>query len=188
MGPMLLGYMIVGMLMFRNGYLLARWRVPGYLALALPCLAAAWAIDAMRVEAMGVWVPGNDVPYLPAFFAWMWVGGIEGLLGAIGYAGLVNAGVRLGFKAQAFAAAGRMAFTNYIACSLIGTTLAYGHAGGLLGRVTLLDAMVLVGIVWVGVLLWSPLWLAVFRFGPLEWLWRSLTYGRPQPFLRAREA
>ncbi|MFW6300839.1 MAG: DUF418 domain-containing protein [Oceanicaulis sp.] len=34
----------------------------------------------------------------------------------------------------------------------------------------------------------SPIWLAVFRFGPFEWLWRSLSYGRPQPILKARPA
>ena len=118
----------------------------------------------------------------------MWVGGIEGLLGAIGYAGLVNLFVRLGGALRPVSAAGRMAFTHYIACSLIGTTLAYGHAGGRLGEVTLAQAMIVVGITWLGMLIVSPLWLAVFRFGPLEWLWRSLTYGKVQPFMRSRGA
>ena len=185
LAPMILGYMLTGILLFRSGFLLARWRPLPYLAVAVVCLGAAWGIDTVRIDRMGVWEDGFDGEYVTAFFSWFWVGGVEGLLGALGYAALVNLAVRLGLRLRAVSAAGRMAFTNYIACSVIGTSVAYGHAGGLLGRVTLAEGMILVGIVWLGMLVWSPLWLAVFRFGPLEWLWRSLTYGRLQPIRKA---
>ena len=187
-GPMVLAYMLAGVLLFRSGFLLARWRPLAYLAAALVCLPSAWAIDFLRVEAMGAWDAGYDGNYATDFFSWMWVGGTEGLLGALGYAALANLFVRLGGRLRAVSAAGRMAFTNYIACSLIGTTLAYGHAGALFGEVTLAQAMGIVGATWIAMLIWSPLWLAIFRFGPLEWLWRSLTYGRLQPILRAKPA
>ena len=183
-GPMVLGYMLTGILLFRSGFLLARWRPLAYLATAALCLGAAWTIDTLRIQAMGVWDARFEGDYVTAFFSWFWIGGTEGLLGAIGYAALVNLAVRLGLRLRPVSAAGRMAFTNYIACSLIGTTLAYGHAGGLLGQVTLLQAQGLVAATWLGMLVWSPLWLSAFRFGPLEWLWRSLTYGAAQPLRR----
>ncbi|MEL7019179.1 MAG: DUF418 domain-containing protein, partial [Pseudomonadota bacterium] len=92
-------------------------------------------------------------------------------------------------KGHAFgpmAAVGRMAFSNYIACSLIGTTLAGGHAFALYSKLSNFEMMGIVAITWIILILFSVAWLSVFRFGPLEWLWRSLTYGRLQPILKER--
>jgi uncharacterized protein len=79
------------------------------------------------------------------------------------------------------AAVGRMALTNYLVQSIICTTLFCGWGFGLIGR---LDRTALYGVmlsVWLLQLFYSPIWLARFRFGPVEWLWRTLTYGRWQP-------
>ncbi len=82
------------------------------------------------------------------------------------------------------AAVGRMAFSNYLAQSLICTTIFYGHGLGLFGSVDrVTQALVVIGI-WVLQLAVSPWWLARFRFGPCEWAWRSLTYGKRQPMRR----
>jgi uncharacterized protein len=80
------------------------------------------------------------------------------------------------------AAVGRTAFSNYLLDTLICTTLFFGWGFRLFGA---LDRVELAGVVaiWCLQLLVSPLWLRSFRFGPMEWLWRSLTYGRRQPFL-----
>ena len=183
--PFVLSYMLVGVLAYRSGFLLARWPVGRYLAVGLPGLGAAWAIDWWRTGAIGVW-SGADVDYQVAVARYLWIGVVEGLSGGLGYAALVMAMVRAGVRPRPLAAAGRMAFTNYVACSVIGTTLAAGHGAGLLGRVTLAEAMVVVAATWLAILVVSPLWLSVFRYGPLEWLWRSLSYGRLQPMLRGR--
>jgi uncharacterized protein len=83
------------------------------------------------------------------------------------------------------APAGRMALTNYLMQTVIGVSLFYGPGLGLIGRLGPARCLALVtGLFCVQVLL-SHLWLACFRYGPAEWLWRSLTYGRLQP-LRAR--
>jgi len=82
------------------------------------------------------------------------------------------------------AAAGRMAFSNYIAQSLICTTLFYGYGFGLFGRLDYAEQLLVVAAVWAAQLAWSPWWLARFHFGPAEWAWRSLTYWRRQPFRR----
>ena len=80
------------------------------------------------------------------------------------------------------AAAGRMAFSNYILTSLLMTTLFYGYGFGLYGHVTRAQAYLAVPVVWAVMLIWSPLWLRHFAYGPLEWLWRSLARGSRQPF------
>lgn len=79
------------------------------------------------------------------------------------------------------AAVGRMAFTNYLLQTVICTTIFYGHGLGLFGRVERPGQVAVVLAVWAFQLVASPVWLRHFRFGPAEWLWRSLTYGRPQP-------
>lgn len=82
------------------------------------------------------------------------------------------------------AAAGRMAFTNYITQSLICTFIFYGHGLGLFGSVDRIGQAGIVLAVWALQLAWSPWWLARFHYGPLEWAWRSLVYGRAQRLRR----
>ena len=86
-----------------------------------------------------------------------------------------------------FAAVGRMAFTNYLAQSLICTTLFYGYGLGLYGRVGPAAGLALTLGIFALQLAWSPWWLNRFRYGPVEWLWRSLTYGRLEPFRASGE-
>ena len=100
---------------------------------------------------------------------------------AFGYIGLVMLAVRRGWFSALqtrLAAAGRMAFTNYIAQTLICTTIFYGYGFGLFGRVDRWQQAIVVIAVWGLQLWWSPLLMRRFRYGPLEWSWRALTYWR----------
>ena len=115
-------------------------------------------------------------------------GGIANYVGslvvAFGHIGLVMWLVRSGKLQgllQRFAAVGRMALTNYLSHSIILTTIFYGYGLGLFGSVPRLWQMAFVAGVIGLQLLWSPWWLARFKFGPAEWLWRSLSYWRRQP-------
>lgn len=74
------------------------------------------------------------------------------------------------------AAAGRMSLSNYLLTTLICVILFNGL--GLYGHIERTGQMVVVVIVWVVLLLFSNIWLGYFKYGPLEWLWRSLTYNR----------
>jgi uncharacterized protein len=82
-------------------------------------------------------------------------------------------------------AVGRMALTNYLTHSIVFTTLANGYGAGLYGRVSLFTGLVLTLATFVVQIAFSNAWLRRFRFGPMEWLWRSLTYGKIQPLRRA---
>ncbi len=76
-------------------------------------------------------------------------------------------------------AAFRMALTNYLAQSVVCIAVFYG--GGLISRVGLAPAVGIAVAIFILQMAWSAWWLARFHFGPAEWVWRSLTYGRLQP-------
>ncbi len=113
------------------------------------------------------------------------------LLVVAGHIGLVMLLVQTGTLAwltRRLAAAGRMALSNYLFDSILCTTLFYGYGFDLfatLGRPWLYG---LVLAIWAFQLWFSPIWLAHFRFGPAEWLWRSLTYWQLQPMRRQAPA
>ncbi|XQW85315.1 DUF418 domain-containing protein [Thalassotalea piscium] len=78
---------------------------------------------------------------------------------------------------------GKMALTNYISHSIILTSIFYGYAGGMFGEIGRVEQIgIAVLILFVQVLL-CKVWLTYFRFGPLEWLWRSITYLKLQPLM-----
>jgi len=79
---------------------------------------------------------------------------------------------------------GRMALTNYILQSIICTWIFFGHGLGLFGTIERSAQVLIVVLVWAIQLLLSYIWLDHFRFGPLEWIWRSLTYWKLQPILK----
>lgn len=112
-------------------------------------------------------------------------------LNNIGMTGIILAGfvllyrkVKAGRWLATFAPYGRMALTNYVFQTLVGTFLLYGWGLGYLGELrniyTLLIAIILIAIQMV----LSKWWLKKFYYGPLEWIWRSLTHFRYYPLLR----
>jgi uncharacterized protein len=102
----------------------------------------------------------------------------------IGHLGLLLLIIRSGvFGAlqRAMGAVGQMALTNYLMQTVICTLLFYGFGFGLWGQLERYQLYGVVAAIWLVELIWSPLWLAWFRFGPFEWVWRSLTYWQRQP-------
>ena len=82
-----------------------------------------------------------------------------------------------------FSAPGKMALTNYLMQSIVCTTLFYSYGLGLYGKVAGAEGFVFSCIIFLAELVLSNIWLKHFRFGPAEWLWRTLTYGKRQRFL-----
>ncbi|MEZ5694782.1 MAG: DUF418 domain-containing protein [Altererythrobacter sp.] len=89
-----------------------------------------------------------------------------------------------GWLGRRIKAAGRAAFTNYLGTSILMLFVFHGWAGGLYGELNRPQLYIVVASTWVLMLLWSKPWLDRFRFGPLEWLWRCLTYGERFPLKR----
>lgn len=91
----------------------------------------------------------------------------------------------VGWLRHALASVGRMALTNYLSQSLIGAFVFYGWGLGYFGEFSRSQLVSIILGVWALQLVISPIWLSKFRFGPMEWLWRSLTYLKPAPMRRA---
>ncbi len=81
------------------------------------------------------------------------------------------------------AAVGRMALSNYLLISVVGTTIFYSYGLGLYGKVSPALGIALTVPIFTLQIMLSVWWLKHFRFGPAEWLWRTLTYGKLQPML-----
>jgi uncharacterized protein len=112
---------------------------------------------------------------------------ISRLAMVIGHLGLFLSVIRGGWLKpvqRALAAVGQMALSNYIAQTLICTALFFGFGFGMFNQLERHQLFYVVAAIWVLELAWSPFWLKHFRFGPLEWLWRSLTYWERQPMRR----
>jgi uncharacterized protein len=104
----------------------------------------------------------------------------------IGHLGLFLAVIKAGLLRalqRGLAAVGTMALSNYLMQTIICTWLFYGFGPGLglYGQLERYELYYVVAAIWLAEFIWSQLWLKRFRFGPFEWLWRSLTYWERQP-------
>lgn len=182
MAPVVLTMFLLGLYVGRRGILhdpaahkhllwgLVLWGLP----LGLIGNAAYTTLAAGTSRAMPTWMGASA--YLGC-----WVGGP---LLSFGYAaGLVLLVQRDAWRRHLapLAAVGRMALTNYLLQTLICTTLFYSYGFGLFGKVGPAWGVVLSIAIYAVQVPLSVLWLRRFRFGPMEWLWRSLTYLRWQP-------
>jgi uncharacterized protein len=106
---------------------------------------------------------------------------------ALGHIGLINLLYKTGLLSRLlarFAYVGRMAFTNYLTHSIVMTAIFYGYGLGLFAEIPRFYQMGFVlGLIVIQLYL-SKWWLTNFRFGPAEWLWRTLTYWKKQRFLQ----
>lgn len=181
--PSTLAAMLVGMALWRNGLLAGAW--PPEQMRRLACRAIAWSLPALVLLAAGAVASGFSA-VVTAANALIWSAPFDLLL-AVGWAALAMAwfsGREQHGMAQRLAASGRMALTNYLATSLILSAI-YAHWGlGLFGDVSRVEALATCLLPIGAMLLWSPCWLARFRQGPMEWLWRSLAHGAMLPVRR----
>lgn len=174
------GLMLVGMALLKWGVLTAQ-RPPRFYRTML----AAGFVIGLPVVIYGAtrnFTAGWSLDY-SMFFGWQfnyW----GSLFMASAYVGVVMRACQtkpLERFTRPFAAVGRLALSNYLLQTLICTTIFYGHGFGLFGKVERAGQVLIVLAIWVVQLIVSPIWLRYFRFGPAEWLWRSLTYWKIQP-------
>jgi uncharacterized protein len=172
--------MMLGMALFRNGFLTGAWTTANYRRIALRWLPPGVLLTLLVGWLQ--WYAGFD--YLVAVNAVIAWAGPGRLMMTIAYAALLVLLIRRA-SASAWiarvAAAGRAAFSNYLGTSIVMTTVFYGYGLGLFGDVGRWTLYLVCAAMWAVMLLWSQPWLDRFRYGPLEWLWRSLARGSLQP-------
>jgi uncharacterized protein len=179
------GLMLIGMALYKLGVFSAARDAAFYWT-----LVAIGALGGLPVVAYGVqWNWANDWGPLSMFYGtqFNYWGSILVSLGWVGVVMLVCQRGALAWLTTRLAAVGQMAFTNYILHSVICTVIFYGHGLGWFGYVERTGQLATVLGIWVFQLAVSPVWLRHYQFGPLEWLWRCLTYGRMQPIRRAEQ-
>jgi uncharacterized protein len=179
------GLMLYGMALFRTG-VMTNERSAGFYRR----LVAVGGTVGLATILAGVWfIEANDwaasvALYWTQFNYW----GSIPLAGA--YLGLVMLYAKwrpAGVVTRWLAAVGRTAFSNYIFQTVVATSIFYGHGLGLFGRVSRVEALGVVVAIWAVQVPLSVLWLRYFRYGPLEWLWRALTY-RTLPTMRVSDS
>jgi uncharacterized protein len=177
------GLILIGMGLYKLGVFSALRSKAFYAA-----LVAIGAVVGIPLIVLGIrrnLAAGWDVTY--SFYFGALFNYWASILVALGWSGLVmllcKSGVLAGVR-RVLAAVGQMAFTNYMMQTIICTTIFYGHGFGQFGQFERTAQLATVLAVWAVQLTWSPIWLRSFRFGPFEWLWRSLTYLKPQPMRR----
>lgn len=178
--------MLVGMWLFRNGFLLGDWETARYRKVAIWCLGIGCSAAAL----IGAYLVNNDFGF-EAMMLGMTFSGPFQLVAAVGWAALIILLAKrnlAGAIAARIGAAGRMAFSNYLGTSIVMTTLFYGYGGNLFGQFDRFPVNIFVLMMWGLILLWSKPWLERFHYGPLEWIWRSLARLSPQPMLKKQAA
>ncbi len=135
---------------------------------------------------VALWAKAQDLSYYSTLAAFLGIGQLPRLFAIVGLAALLTVAATgsRNWLGQRICAAGRAAFTNYLGTSIAMMLLFHGWAGGLFGYLTRAELYVVTVIAWIVMLLWSKPWLDRYRFGPFEWLWRCLTYGRIFPLRR----
>jgi uncharacterized protein len=176
-----IGMMLIGMGLFK------------LCVFSAACHKSVYVLMAVLGYGLGVpleiWIGWRDVSgnFDPATVYAGWAtSDLTRLLIALAHIGLlmliVKAGLFQSVTAR-LAAVGRAALSNYILHSIVCTTLFYGYGFGLFGRLQRFQLYYVVAVIWIVQLFGSAIWLRYFRFGPLEWIWRSLTWWERQKML-----
>ena len=175
------GLMLMGMALFRWGVLTGRRARNFYVGMAIAGLA-------IGLPVVSVGVVQNFAHNWSMAYSQFGLGAQANYWGSLfvsaAYIGLLMLFARsriLPWLKNALAAVGRTALTNYLLQTILATAIFYGHGLGLFGSVERVGQIGIVVAIWAFQLVVSPLWLRYYRFGPFEWLWRSLSYWRLQP-------
>lgn len=173
--------MLLGMALFKSGILSAQKSKAFYLRMAIIGILVGYSISGWGVyeNFKADW----NMLY-SQFFGSMfnYFGSIFSALGYIGVAMLIAKSSALDGLKKILSSVGKMAFTNYILMSVICMFIFYGNGLGLFSHFERAPQLIFVVGIWIILLIISPIWLKYFRFGPLEWLWRVLTYRKMQAF------
>ena len=174
------GTMLIGMALLKMGIITAERDRKFYLWMILLGYGIGGTIHAFS----GYYFARSGFNLGKESIAWILAYEPGRLLVAGGHIGLVMLIVKSGWLkwlTSRLAAVGQMALTRYLMTSLICTIIFEGYGFGLFAKLQRYQLLYVTFSVWLSLLIVSPIWLRHFRFGPMEWVWRSLTYWRTQP-------
>lgn len=171
--------MMLGMALLRLGVLQAARSEAFFVKMAVAGYGIGLPLNAWSVW---TWVRSNyNILQEDFSFAPYHVGRVAVALAHLAVLMLIIKRGWLAWLTRRLAAVGQMALSNYLAQSIICSFVFYSHGFALIGQLQRYQLYYVVFGVWLFNLIWSPIWLRHYRFGPAEWAWRSLTYWERQP-------
>ena len=175
-------FMFLGMAFFKNGVITGQASTKIYWGLFIGGLGIGLTLSYFRLQPLIDYAFSRfDYTKNVAFEFYE----ISRTFRALGIFGLIMLLYKSGLFKWLFALmrpVGQMAFTNYLMQSLLVGLFFYGIGFGMYGKLQRYEIYYVVAATWALEIIWSHIWLRYFRFGPLEWAWRSLTYWKIQPF------
>jgi len=174
------GLMLIGMALYKKRVFHAKQSVKYYgkmmgygLGIGLPLVIGGVILDF-----------NYDWDFRLSFFFFSQLNYWGSILMALGYIGVIMIITKTSTRsliAKRLSDVGRMALSTYLMQSIISGFLFYGHGLALFGDLDRSAQAVFVLGIWVFNITFAGVWLSFFKYGPFEWLWRSLTYGKAQP-------
>lgn len=179
-------FMFIGMAFYKNGILTGQHKAKTYWLLAVVGLAVGLVLSYFRVDSLlkygfNYYAFAKNEPFVYYEFS--------RTFRAIGIFGVIMLLHKSGWFKWLFALmrpVGQMAFTNYLMQSLMCGLFFYGIGFGWFGKLEIHQLYYVVAAVWAIEIVWSHIWLRYFSYGPMEWLWRSLTYWKKQPIRKTK--
>ena len=180
-------FMLVGMLLFRLGILQGQAPPRTYWLMAL--IGYGIGVPLKALEAVADWSLFVALAE-PQFWQFLWPTLTKQparLLVTLGHVGLFLLIWKAAPRMAQLQALGRMAFTGYLLQSVLAALAFSGFGLALWGRLDLAQLWLVAAVIWAIEIAFATLWLSRFSMGPLEWIWRALTYGRsPGPLMLSR--
>ncbi|WP_194777556.1 DUF418 domain-containing protein [Pararhodonellum marinum] len=187
----MLALMLLGIALYKWGFLTLEWTQQQYIktiwigyGIGLPLVIFAFIYNKIHfpnVESALIFIETHSINWVSLIYDF------QRILIMMAHVALVMVLYQKGYFTRlmnGLRAVGQLAFTNYIMHSVICTLVFFGYGLNQYAEWEYYQLYYLVLAIWVFQLVVSPIWLKYFLFGPLEWLWRCLTYGRIQPFVR----
>lgn len=182
-----MGLMLIGMALFKSGMLTGEWKAARYRKWAI----TGFLIGIPPLVGLARYQQAGGFSAVSTFGASLSLSAPFDIAVTIGWAALIALLINTAASdavRMRLAATGRMAFTNYLVTSLVMTSIFYGYGLGLYGSIGRTALYLFCFAMWAAMLLWSKPWLDRFQYGPLEWIWRSLSRWQIQPMRKAAMA
>lgn len=177
-------FMMLGMAFFKNGVLTGKASSKIYWLLFIGGLGIGLTLSWFRLQPLIDYKFDMFNYTKNVKFEFYQVSRVFRSLGMLGLVILLFRARAFQWLANIFRPVGQMAFTNYLLQSLLGGIIFYGVGFGLFGKLQRFEIYYVVAGIYIFEIIFSHIWMRFFRFGPLEWAWRSLTYWKMQPFKR----
>jgi uncharacterized protein len=182
-----LEFMFLGMAFFKLGILTGQAKTKVYWWMCIIGMSGGLLLSYLRLQNI---ILHNFNPFDYAKNVAVDFYNVDRTFRALGIFGFIMLLYKSGFFKWLFALmrpVGQMAFTNYLMQSLLCAIFFYGFGFGMYAKLQRFEIYYVVAAIWLLQIICSHIWLRYFLFGPFEWLWRSLTYWKRQPFLKTGE-